>query len=554
MDHELTAEERLALLEKKIDYIIKILGIKAFEKENTESGEPPPIPVRAQPKITSEPFQDHLKPSSHVVQKNSSENFLPILSVICFFLAAIFLVKLSIDSGWMTLEKQWGLLTLFGVALASFSLLIKKIDLNYRSYLGGAGAVILYIAAYSSYIYFGLFNSLTAFALGGLVSFFSFYLLHYFKLELFVIITCVGTYISPVVLGKDSDFIYLSAFFLIWAGVFSRMAVYFNTRVLTLLGSYLGLGIFIALNLESVSRENALDVILVQTMQFMIYCGGVLYFSMKNNKALTFRESIAYLPILMFFYGTTYYLLNLYDPKIAPWIALAFAGFVYLLYLKGKHDLKNLESQVMVQSFLSVVIFHAGYVELLPAIGKPWLLPLIMLGLYISENYKQYKIVGLPIKALFFIIALIEFLGICWRLLVEINLYNILPSMATILLGFFYYLRGSKKINDQEGLFLALLHIISIITLYRLVYDYGSLAVSGAWVAYSMAILGVGYFQRNPILAKSSLLVLMVACTKALVYDASQSASPVRVGSLLLTGVVLYGAGYMFKIIKAWKK
>jgi uncharacterized membrane protein len=53
-------------------------------------------------------------------------------------------------------------------------------------------------------------------------------------------------------------------------------------------------------------------------------------------------------------------------------------------------------------------------------------------------------------------------------------------------------------------------------------------------------------------LAKSSLVVLLITALKALIYDASQAASIVRIGSLLLTGVVLYGAGLLFKQIKDW--
>lgn len=109
-------QDRLDSLEKKIDYIVKILGIKSFEvKEksinsnlstqalenqfNTET--PPPIPKNAIPAVAS----------------SATANLLPILAVICFGLAGVFIVKLAIESGWLTAERQWGLLALFGMAL-----------------------------------------------------------------------------------------------------------------------------------------------------------------------------------------------------------------------------------------------------------------------------------------------------------------------------------------------------------------------------------------------------------------------------------------------------
>lgn len=105
---------------------------------------------------------------------------------------------------------------------------------------------------------------------------------------------------------------------------------------------------------------------------------------------------------------------------------------------------------------------------------------------------------------------------------------------------------------DREELFLGLVHALCILALYRLTFDYGSLAVSLAWGIYSVAILIWGYLKRNTVLAKSSLLILTVTCLKALVYDAAQTSSGVRIASLMLTGAILYGAGYLFQKIKKW--
>lgn len=73
-----------------------------------------------------------------------------------------------------------------------------------------------------------------------------------------------------------------------------------------------------------------------------------------------------------------------------------------------------------------------------------------------------------------------------------------------------------------------------------------------AWELYSVAILTWGYLEKNPILAKSSLLVLTVTSLKALVYDVAQTPSVVRIASLILTGFILYGAGYLIQKIKKW--
>lgn len=533
-DDLIKLEERLEALEKKIEHISRTLNLNA-----------PPRIEKSLKEIVLEPVPN--APASKPL------NLLPILAVICFGLAGIFIVKLAVESGWLTAERQWGLLSLFGVALVGLGLLIESIDKAYRSYAGAAGVIILYLASYSSSLYFNIFSPIVAQGIGALVSLFCFYLFQYYKTEMFVAICAIGTYISPILLNKESDLIFTSGFFLLWAILFSKMAIYLRSRMLVLLGSYLGLGVYTFLNIHPHESADLLNVIMVQGMQFTIYAGGVFYYSIKNKDPLSKSEAMAYLPILLFFYGTTYYFLNIYNPAIAPWISLAFAGFIYFLYWSASKTVQNLESQNLVQSFFAVVLFHSGYVQIVPATGKPWLLPLIILAMYISEQKESLKKLSFSLRLAFSAMAIIEFFQICFRLVTEANLYNTVPAFATIAIGLFYYSKSSKLVKNKEGMFLELVHIMCVLALYRLAYDYGSFAVSAAWGLYSSSILIFGYVKRNAVVAKSSLLVLTVTCLKALVYDASQTSSGIRIASLILTGAILYGAGYLFQKINKWE-
>lgn len=531
---------RLEELEKKVEHLSKIINVKYSNPEVKNS--PPPIPnFQSAPSIT---------PKN--IQPSSSVNFLPILAVICFGMAGIFIVKLAIESGWLTLERQWGLLVLFGTALIALGLFFNGIDKAYRSYAGASGIIVLYLAAYSSFLYFNIFSVLLAQVIAIFVSCLCLYLFHYYRSEKFVIISAVGTYISPVILGKESDLIFISGFFLIWAALFSRLSIYLKSRTLILLASYLGLGVFAFLNILVSNKDELLSVILVQSMQFIIYAGGVFYYSIKNKDPLSKSEAMAYLPILLFFYGTVYFFLNRYDASLAPWISLGFAGFIYFLYWQAKKYIPNVESKNLVQSFLAVVLFHSGYMEIIPVEGKRWLLPILIFAKYISDQKQDFKFIAPALKFAFFTMGVIEFLRIVFSLISEANILNIVSSLVTIVLGFFYYTKSYKNMKNHEDLFLYLLHALCILVLYRIAYEYGSLGVSAAWGLYSVAILTWGYFEKNPILAKSSLLVLTVTSLKALVYDVAQTPSVVRIASLILTGFILYGAGYLIQKIKKW--
>jgi uncharacterized membrane protein len=534
MNHDF--EQRLKKLEERIEHISKMLGVTQAKQVVVESHEPPPIPKQVQAKVTNEPTQ-----------------LLPILAVICFVLAAIFVVKLTIESGWLTTERQWGLLSLAGLSLSLIGLFIEKIEKAYRSYLSAAGTIILFIAAYSSSLYFGLVSSEVSILFGALVAGFCFYQFNYFKSELFVILAVIGTYLTPILLGREADLIYLSSFFLIWAAIFSKLSIYFQNRTLTLLSSYLGLAIFTFLNMFNRDPENLLYVIAVQSLQFIIYALSVYAFSVIHKKKLSFAEANSYLPILLFFYGTIYFFLNLYNPIIAPWVSIGFALFVYFLFWNAQKTVENLESKNLIQSFLAVVMFHSGYIELVPGISKPWLLPVILLALYVSENKKLFPSLSFPLKALFSIISLLEFSRMVFNLISHSDWQTILPAFFSVILGFLYYIKGGETVKNKEGLFLSLIHVLMILSLYRLGFDYGSLTVSLLWALYSIAVLVFGMFTRRSILAKSSLVVLIITTIKALVYDASQAPTMTRIGTLVITGIVLYGSGYLFQQMNKWK-
>lgn len=534
MDHEL--EQRLKTLEDRLDHISRILGVNQAKQVIVEKHEPPPLPKPIEPKVASEPIQ-----------------LLPILAVICFILAAIFIVKLTIESGWLTTERQWGLLSLSGLCLSLFGLFVEKIEKAYRSYMSAAGTIILFIAAYSSSLYFGLVSSEVSILFGAFVAGFCFYQFNYFKSELFVVLAVIGTYLTPVLLGREADLMYLSSFFLIWAAIFSKLSIYFQNRTLTLLSSYLGLAIFTFLNMFMRESDNLIYIIIVQSLQFIIYALSVYAFSVVHKKKLSVSEANSYLPILLFFYGTIYYFLNLYNPSLAPWVSIAFALFIYFLFWSAQKTVENLESKNLIQSFLAVVMFHSGYIELVPGISKPWLLPVVILALYVSEQKKLFPNLSFPLKALFSIISLLEFGRMVFNLINYNNWQTILPALFSVIFGFLYYIKGGETVKDKEGLFLSLIHVLMILSLYAIGYEYGSLTVSLLWAAYSVGILVFGMYSRRSVLAKSSLVVLIITTIKALVYDASQAPKMTRIGTLVITGIVLYGSGYLFQQMNKWK-
>jgi len=482
---------------------------------------------------------------------------LAVVAVLCFILAGGFIVKLAVDSGWLTAFRQWSLLTIFGLVLAATGRFTKKIDLSYRSYLSVTGTILLYASAYTSSAYFQLVSPLNSVLFGTVATAVCLHLFSYHRTQFFAVIAIVGTYMSPFLLGVAQRGWDISAgFFILWAILFSWFAVHYKERTVTLLASYFGLAVYTFLNLSITDSTEISFVLLVLMFQFLIFAFGVFRHSKIHKINLTSIESWSYFPILCFYYGISYYFLNKLLGDWTTWIALGFAFAVLVLYqtTTKKIEIQNkLNSNEMIYAFFCLVLIQAGYLQLLPETSKPWLLAILILVSYLSQQKQDLPQVSRVFKFFGLLIGIIEYLRLSWSLFESFSLNNLIASFSALGVGFFYYLNRLQKFKEYNYIFLCLVHILAAITLYRMAYDFGSLAVSAVWALYAGVILGYGFKKMDIYLAKSSLLVLILSALKALLYDAASAPTGLRIICLLLTGVLLYGAGYLFKKISHWK-
>ncbi len=542
---------RLDQIEKQLTQVL--LGNSAAVPQ-PHAAKPPQVNV---PLKNSGPVISHIYelPQKGTQTSQDYSKLLGIIAAICFVLAGLFMVKLAIDSGWLTPARQLGMLILFGLSLTFCGRFIQKIHKDYRIYLSGAGVIVLYLAAYSSSSYFQLLGPQTAVALAMAVSAITLWLFHFHRNESFSMLAVIGTFLIPYLLNGHRDFWMTAGFFIIWSCVFAYCSTFFKSRSLSLMAAYASIGVFASLHLLTQGTENLIFVILVQIAQFFIFAGGVVHYSVKNKSRLSEGEAISYFPVLVFFYGTTYYFIDKLSPALAPWISLSFAGFVWIFYVLAKNQLKqfdSLHSKELVYSFLGVSLAHAGYFQILPDDAQAWILPILILAEYISRQRDLFPKISRGFRFIMLLIAGLEFIEISFGLLGG-SRRDLFPALVTIAMGLFYYFQGHVHLKDSRATFLHLIHIFSILTLYRLVYDFGSLAVSGAWALYAGVILYFGFQRKDKHLVRSSLVVLVISALKALIYDASQATSMVRVACLIMTGIVLYSAGFLFQKIQKWE-
>lgn len=537
-----STDTRLNALEQRLTRIEAALGITEMPK-TTSAKKAAPAPIVVAPAAVAKPG-----------------HWLGVIAVLCFVLAAGFIIKLSIDTGWLTPTRQLGFAVQLGIALIGAGLFLQRIDRGYASLLPAAGVVVLYLTGFAAYRFYALIPFGAAIGITGVVSGLCIWLYTRMRHDIYALTAAVGAYLSPVLLDMHTSATFSMYYYLMCSVAFATISIGVKSRLLTVLAAYLAILLtgFTGANL----REDALVATLLP-LHFLVFAIGTYLYSVQSGKALTKGEANSFLPVLLIFYAMEYHFISRFAPAIAPWISLGFAGVLVALYLIAKQGFgaQSLASESMIFAFSTVAVFHAGYLELLPHGDAPWLLVIILVGFAISplslggKQTKDSERYTLPVIGILLVLG-IEYISLLMDLFDNHKEAPLLIAFAVFASIWFVLVAagdGRERLGKQGSALLAAAHLLAIMGLFRLTDGVGSLAVSASWLFYGVAIILFAAQRRDEVMAKSALLVLSLAAGKALLYDAASAPTVVRILCLLLTGVVLYGTGLMMRRIGSWK-
>ena len=557
-EEQVGGEARFNTLEQRLSRIEAYLNLN--RQAEAVPAPAPPSPAVPEPPVrlpTRAAFEAPVPPAA-AVPKESSGNWLGVVAIICFVLAAAFIIKLSIASGWLTPERQIGLAVLFGLGLIAAGFALIKSDREYSSLLPGGGIIILYLAVFAAHRVYSqpLITFEVAISMASIVSALCVWLYTQIREDMYPITAAVGSYCAPLILSLGSESTFAVYYFLLCSLSFSVISIWVRSRTLTLVSAYLAIFMTALIGL-GLGQDKLIAGMLA--LHFLTFSAGTYLYTRQNKKPLTESESGSFLPALLFFYAMEYYYINRIQPDLAPWLSLGFAAVLLGLYLAAKKMFPegNLGSQPMILAFITVVCFHSFYLELLPADLRPWLFGLIVIGL----SLPAVKLAGqrkdgpfrIPVLALFAVLA-IEYLAMVSHLLSGNDMRWLAVSMFA--LGSLWVLidfKGGELAGNGYGPLLGSAHLLAVLGLYRLTTDIGSLQVSASWLFYAVCVIAFAFARRDEDMAKSAMFVLALAAGKALLYDAASAPTVVRILCLLLTGAALYGSGFLIRKISGWK-
>jgi uncharacterized membrane protein len=521
-------------------------GRQAPDQE-TESETPPPAPINTHVLLSAEPTSARsVAPSLSMGEERPAlvTSVLGWAGALAFVLAASYLIKLAIDAGWLTPARQVAMAAISGLLLIGAGLALRGFNRQYAGLLPAGGIVILFLSIYGGHLYYELIEMNATIAAVALVCVASLWLCRMFNSDLYALFAVVGSYSAPFLVaslqGSATDMV---IYFVAWSAIFSAFAIWQGRRLIYLLALYLALTVFDILWRKQASGD-WVPALVYQCAQFLIFGIATAVFSIRRKSPMDMATALAHLPALLLFYSLQYTLLRQNLPTLAPWIAIATLTAVVGLYGLARKTLARPlpGGELILWSYVALVLFHAGYLESIPSNWAPVMAILIVpAGALFLLRSRSPIASTWPVWLVIGVIFLINYL----RLLFQHDIQAVpghqwLPFIYAGLLYLGYHLvRDREKIAGAGVLLIHAGHISAMAGTSHLLDN--QMLDATSWGLLALACLALGLWRRDGVLARSSFLIFASAGFRAL--TAYQIADPSTATNLSL--VVLAATFYV---------
>lgn len=543
-------EQRIALLESRLAAIEARLGVRAADAPAAEPAPAPPDPALARWPRTSSgwPAQDSAHVAAPPKPPFDIARVLGIGGVIALLLAASYLVRLALESGWLTPARQIGLAATLGVAMIATGLALMKQERRYASLLPAGGLAVLYLCTYGAHFAYALISPWVAGLLVIGLSIVALPLGRTLQTDIYALLSAVTSYSVPLLLPVlENDPLGLALYFSAWGLLYSAYSLAVRKRAVYLVALYLGLVLFAALPKPDSAWVPAL---LFQTLQLLVFGAAAAIFSLREGRAMTSTEAAAHAPALLIFYALQYGSLSRHVPDWAPVAAIASAAALVAIYLAARRRLgdSRMASLQLVAGYAALVAFHAVYLELVASWTKPFVaLAIGPLATYVAFRHASLRRDLWPLLGVALLIFAINALD-------QFRLFEAGPASMrdALVAGLFalqlYFAYGKVRTESPRELPLVLLYAAHLMAMNTALLAWGSaLPVALAWAALAAATLWLGIRRGDRDLGRSALLVLGLLSAKVLLHDLSDAGPVARILCLLVLGVALYGSGLVYQ-------
>ncbi len=475
--------------------------------------------------------------------------------VLALVLAATYLIKLGIDLGWLTPTRQVMLAFLGGAGLIGSGLVLRRADREYASLLPAGGVAILFLSIYGAHLYYRLIEFPAATGAVALVCLLSLWLCRHFASEMYAYVAIVGSYTAPLLLkGLRADVVDLAIYYTAWSLLYCACAIWLQQRRIYLVAAYLALLGFDLIWYQQwhhAAHPQWQAALVFQALQFVIFTFVTAFYTLHHDQKLDQPAALGHLPPLLLFYALEYGLLSRYLPAYAPWIAIGSLAVLLAVYAAARIGFRyRLEGgQLILSAYAALVLFHAGYLELLPdayAPGAGLLAGITMAGWIVLRR-------GMPARSGWPLVGALGLVFVINALRAALNFdlkgvpggdYLALAYAAELYVAYVLV----RKTDIGRPLAGALLYAGHLSAMAAPVHMFDErLPVSFNWALLAVLSLLAALKTSDRMLAQSSLFVFAVSGAKVMLYDLDQAEPLIRIGCLVILGVSFYVGGWLYR-------
>ncbi len=557
--------------------------MEAELRETTSPPIPPTQPRVKEPLPHPPMVEKQTFPESFGLPDNQAElwfgqKWLLIAGVTIMVLGIAYFLKYSFDRNWITPAGRVGMAYLAGIGCLVLGEFSRRKNLGmFGLNLIGGGIAVLYASTFTGYAVYHLLSQPLAFLLMVMVTALAGGLSLLYDTKWLAVLGLIGGFATPMVIGsKESNEIALMSYMTILnAGILS-IAFIKRWNLLNNLGFACTWLLFSAWVFDRYHQEAFWPTIFFLNLFFLIYTLVPFgYYFISQSRAKVAEFSIT-LPNTFIAFSFTFIFITQYfaSRHAAAFASLSYAGlFLILANILYRRSPENLAALVMLLGkasillFLTVPILFSGHwitlfwaaeaVTLLWAatrLNNRWLMSgsFVVMGIclvkFFFHDYDQ--IFGFAEPAFAFKEGYTYLLG------------ERLMTTASVLAAVFLFpwmhnrnqnLLGDMRpqvVNSLFGLFGLLLFVclnIEVSAFFHFYVPPARLAsLSVLWALFSIALMILGFIQNQRGMRQASIGLFALTALKVLLQDMAEVATPYRILSLIVLGLLLISASFLY--------
>jgi uncharacterized membrane protein len=526
------------------------------------------------------PFQ-RIPGAAHLTELRFGQKWLLIVGVVVVVLAVGYFLKYAFDNNWISEAGRVGLAYLAGIGLLGVGEWFRRRSLAvFGLYLIGGGIAVLYSSTYAASQVYLLIGQTPAFGVMVLVTAAAAGLALAYDTRWLAVLGIIGGFLTPVVLstGADKQIALMTYMAILNAGIFS-IAMFKRWHILARLGCFFTWGLFAAWFAQHYAEPKFWLTTIYLNVFFLIYAFVPFAYYFVRHSGQRVTGYIVTIPNALIAFGFSFYMIEQHYSTEAVGVATLTYAFIFLAmagYLRLRRPVSDqafvfLLAKGLVFLYVTVPIVVSGYwITVFWAVGAAvslWVALRIessylrggaivvltvtagKLVLYDYANNFGFRVLNYHFRNGF--AATLAERWITSGVVLGATLASAWLTKAAGLCG------GSWKRDYAAfmyAVFTVLLFVVLNIEVAGGFYDAAPEArfasISVLWALFALLLMVFGFARNLALLRHCSIVLFAITCVKVFGWDMSNVSTPYRILSLIVLGLMLIGASYLYHRFK----